>query len=120
MRELLLGAERKRDADWPDSPWVFNRSGRQIKDFRGASDEACKKASGPELNFHDLRRTAVRNMRRAGVPQVIRMKISGHKTDSMERRYNIVDADDLSIANEFMERRMKTAKKWSESMVVVG
>jgi hypothetical protein len=49
-------------------------------------------------------------MRRAGVPQVIRMKISGHKTDSMERRYNIVDADDLSIANEFMERRMKAAK----------
>jgi hypothetical protein len=50
-------------------------------------------------------------MRRAGVPQVIRMKISGHKTDSVERRLNIVDADDLSIAKEFMERRMKTAKK---------
>jgi len=110
MRELLLEAKRERDADWPDSPWVFNRSGRQIKDFRGAWDEACKKASVPELNFHDLRRTAVRNMRRAGVPQVIRMKISGHKTDSMERRYNIVDADDLSIAKEFMERRMKAAK----------
>ncbi len=110
MRELLLEAKRERDADWPDSPWVFNRSGRQIKDFRGAWDEACKKARVPELNFHDLRRTAVRNMRRAGVPQVIRMKISGHKTDSMERRYNIVDADDLSIAKEFMERRMKAAK----------
>jgi integrase len=110
MRELLLEAKRERDADWPDSPWVFNRSGRQIKDFRGAWDEACKKARVPELNFHDLRRTAVRNMRRAGVPQVIRMKISGHKTDSMERRYNIVDADDLSIAKEFMERRMKATK----------
>jgi hypothetical protein len=41
---------------------------------------------------------------------VIRMKISGHKTDSMERRYNIVDADDLSIAKEFMERRLKAAQ----------
>src|ERR1700677_57923 len=41
--------------------------------------------------------------------QVVRMKISGHKTDSMERRYNIVDVDDLSIAKEFMERRMKAA-----------
>jgi hypothetical protein len=50
---------------------------------------------------------------RAG--QVIRMKISGHKTDSMERRYNIVDADDLSIAKEFMEKRMKAA----ESVAVV-
>ncbi len=34
------------------------------------------------------------------------MKISGHKTDSMERRYNIVDAEDLSIAKDLMERRM--------------
>jgi hypothetical protein len=42
-------------------------------------------------------------------PQVVRMKISGHKTDSMERRYNIVDVDDLSIAKEFMERRMNSA-----------
>src|ERR1700761_7444744 len=98
MRELLLEAKRERDADWPDSPWVFNRSRRQIQDFRGAWDEALKKASVPELNFHDLRRTAIRNMRRAGVPQVIRMKISGHKTHSMERQYNIVDVDDLSIA----------------------
>ena len=71
MRDLLLAAKKERDELWPDSPWVFNRSGRQIEDFRGAWDEACKKASVPELNFHDLRRTAVRNMRRAGVPQVI-------------------------------------------------
>jgi integrase len=87
----------------------FNRGGRQIKDFRGGWEQACKKAGVPELNFHDLRRTAVRNMRRAGVPQVIRMKISGHKTNSMERRYDIVDVDDLGIAKEFMERRMKAA-----------
>jgi integrase len=68
----------------------------------------------PGLKFHDLRRTAIRNMRRAGVPQVIRMKISGHKTDSMERRYNIVDTEDSSIAKEFMERRMKAAKTVTE------
>jgi hypothetical protein len=38
------------------------------------------------------------------------MKISGHKTDSMERRYNIVDDDDLAVAKEFMERGMKLRK----------
>ena len=49
-------------------------------------------------------------MRRAGVPQVTRMAISGHKTDSMERRYNIVDGDDLRSAKEMMEQRRKPAK----------
>jgi len=39
------------------------------------------------------------------------MAISGHKTDSMERRYNIVDGEDLSIAKELMERRMKPLLK---------
>jgi len=38
------------------------------------------------------------------------MKISGHKTDSMERRYSIVDTEDLSIAKEFLERRMNANK----------
>ena len=109
MRNLLLAAKKERDENWSDSPWVFNRGGKKIIDFRASWENACKAAGVPELKFHDLRRTAVRNMRRAGVPQVIRMKISGHKTDSMERRYNIVDADDLSIAKEFMERRMEEA-----------
>ena len=43
------------------------------------------------------------------------MKISGHKTDSMERRYNIVDADDLGIAKDFMERRMKADQTVTET-----
>jgi len=110
MRDLLLASKKERDDSWPDSPWVFNRGGQQIKDFRGGWVNACKEAGVPDLNFHDLRRTAVRNMRRDGVPQVIRMKISGHKTDSMERRYNIVDGDDLAVAKEFMERGMKLRK----------
>ena len=79
MRDLLLEAKRDRDRDWAELPWVFNRSGRQIKDFEVHGKLRAKRAGVPDLNFHDLRRTAVRNMRRAGVPQVIRMKISGHK-----------------------------------------
>jgi hypothetical protein len=48
------------------------------------------------------------------------MKISGHKTDSMERRYNIVDVDDLSIAKEFMERRMKAALTVTNTVTTAG
>ncbi len=110
MRELLLAAKKDRDAYWPRSPWVFHRCGDRIKDFRWSWNEACKRAGIPDVKFHDLRRTAVRNMRRAGVPQVVRMKISGHKTDSMERRYNIVDAEDLSLAKVLLERRMNVTK----------
>jgi integrase len=78
-----------------------------IKDFRESWGIACAKAGVPDLNFHDLRRTAVRNMRKAGIPQVVRMKISGHRTDSMERRYNIVDTDDLDTARTLLEARLE-------------
>ena len=105
MRDLLLAAKKERDKKWPEFTVGVQPRRRTIIDFRWSWDEACKRAGVPELKFHDLRRTAVRNMRRAGIPQVIRMKISGHKTDSMERRYNIVDAEDLSIAKQLMENR---------------
>ena len=116
MRDLLVAAKKEHDEKWPQSPWVFNRGGERIIDFRWAWDEACKRAGVPDLNFHDLRRTAVRNMRRAGIPQVIRMKISGHKTDSMERRYNIVDSEDLQMAKELLQNRRRTPENTSENV----
>ena len=42
-------------------------------------------------------------MRRAGVSQIVRMRITGHRTDSMERRYNIVDVEDIRTAQQQME-----------------
>lgn len=67
---------------------------------RGPWERAYKAAGVPGLFFHDLRRSAVRNMDRAGVSRHVAMVISGHKTESMYQRYNIVSESDLRAAAE--------------------
>ena len=76
-------------------PWVFHRNGRPIHYYYNAWRAACTKAGCPGRYVHDLRRTAVRNLERAGVPRSVAMKLTGHKTESVYRRYAIVAEGDL-------------------------
>ena len=72
-------------------PFVFHRNGERIRYFRAAWANACKAAGCPGALVHDMRRSAVRTFERAGVPRSVAMSIVGHKTESIYRRYAIVD-----------------------------
>lgn len=71
---------------------VFHRDGHRIKSMRTAWDGACRRAGVPDAIFHDLRRTAVRNLERAGVSRSVAMQFTGHLTQSIYARYAIADS----------------------------
>ena len=66
-----------------------------------------KKAKYFGLHFHDLRRTGIRNMSRKGIPEKVGMLISGHKTDSVYRRYNIIDMEVMKTATAKIEEHQR-------------
>jgi integrase len=99
--ELAEIIERRRAARLDLIPLVFHRvvhgkAGSPIRRFYRSWKSACQQAGIPtDRVFHDFRRSAVRNMTRAGVPRQTAKQISGHKTDSIFNRYDIVDEEDI-------------------------
>lgn len=79
---------------------VFHRDGVPVRVWRTALRDACRKAQVPHRLLHDCRRTAARNLIRAGVPERIAMLLTGHKTRAVFDRYNIVNEQELLTAGQ--------------------
>jgi integrase len=130
--------------------FVFTHDdGSQVKDFRGAWWNACiraglgrflcrecegivsegrkclacnskKKAKYIGLHFHDLRRTGIRNMSRKGIPEKVGMLISGHRTDSVYRRYNIIDMEVIKEATAKIEEHQRALKSQNSHRTAIA
>ena len=95
---------------------VFHRGGRPIptSTFNTQFAEARKKAGVVGALFHDLRRTAARNMIRGGVPRSIAKRVTGHRSDSMFQRSDVASMDDkleaLRKARVYAAERVKISQ----------
>lgn len=124
-----------KDGNTRFAEYVFHSDGEPVGDFRKAWASACvaaglgkmvcpkcgsegveKLCTSCEVEtrysgkiFHDFRRTASRNMIAAGVPQAVAMKITGHRTDSMFRRYAIVNEEQKREALAKTQQYLATA-----------
>jgi integrase len=108
--DLLPWFEMAKDewAQLPACPWVFIYRGKRLNEPREGFRQAAIDAGFPELLFHDLRRTAIRNMERAGVPRAEAMQISGHTTEAVYKRYDIASEKGAIRAGDTMQKSYDT------------
>ena len=110
MIEVIAKQVESTTRDYPDCPWLSHRQGEPIVEMRPAWPDAWDAVGLGGLLFHDLRRSAVRNMERAGISREVAKKISGHKTDSAYIRYNIVSGRDIENAGKKLAEFLKGQK----------
>jgi integrase len=96
--ELRAVIDRRWARRSPHSGLVFHVNGKRMGDWTARWKSACLAAEASGLRFHDLRRTASRNLVRAGVDRKVARKVTGHLTDAMFDRYDILDDEDLKEA----------------------
>ncbi len=118
LTEIIERRQAARLSDNMLTDFIFHRGGERITEFRKSWASACKHAGCAGRLFHDLRRSGVRNMIRSGIPQNVAMKISGHETVAMFKRYDICDEADLRAAAESVQRYNATqsanvAQQWN-------
>ncbi len=97
LRQVFV---RRKRARRPSDRRVFRRDGVPVRVWRTALRDACRKANVPHRLLHDCRRTAARNLIRAGVPERIAILLTGHKTRAVFDRYNIVNEQELLTAGQ--------------------
>jgi len=117
--ELLEVIER-RWAERAPCPFVFHHHGRRYSNIRGSWRKAVAAAGYPGLLFHDLRRSAIRNFDEAGVSPAVAMKISGHKTASVYRRYRIASTADIRRALERTQAHLAAQAGQGSKVVRIG
>jgi len=101
IREMVQLAVTGKNPD----DYLFTRpDGTQVKDFRKAWKNLCEQAGLTGLHIHDFRRSAARELRKAGVPESTIMDIGGWKTREMFKRYAITDTRDIAAAIQKREQ----------------
>ncbi len=104
--------ERQRETCPEGCAWVFHGAKKHTVDSHlNGWPEACERVGVPGLLFHDLRRSAVRNMKQSGLQDLVAMRISGHLTRNVFDRYNIIDEDDLADAGKRLEEYAQKRKQ---------
>jgi integrase len=123
LGELVQLIERRKEARSVETPQgiilvnlVFHRGGEAISEFRKAWSTATLKAGCPNLLFHDLRRSAARQLIRSGTSKDVAKMVGGWKTDSMFSRYNVTGEEDLRDA---MEKVTQYNKLESQKIVAI-